>query len=143
LAAFCTVLAPGVPLLFMGEEYDESHPFMFFTDHIDPDIARATRDGRRREFEHFAAFGASDVPDPQALETFLESQLDPAHGDADHLAYYRELLTIRGSLPPGPVTTDVDEQARFLRVRRGAVELLMNFSDCAHLGVPAWEGKVV
>jgi maltooligosyltrehalose trehalohydrolase len=143
LAAFCSILAPGIPLLFMGEEYDESHPFMFFTDHIDPEIARATRDGRRREFERFAAFGTPDVPDPQALDTFLDSQLDPANGDPEHLDYYRHLLATRRSLPPGPVTTEVDEQARFLRVRRGGVELLMNFSDDEHLGVPAWEGKVV
>jgi maltooligosyltrehalose trehalohydrolase len=142
LAAFCAVLAPGVPLLFMGEEYDESHPFMFFTDHIDPDIARATREGRRREFENFVAFGGDAVPDPQALETFLASQLDPESGDGDHRDYYRELLAIRRSLPVGPVHTEVDETARFLRVRRGEVELLMNFSDREHDGVPAWEGRV-
>jgi maltooligosyltrehalose trehalohydrolase len=142
LAAFCAILAPGIPLLFMGEEYDESHPFMFFTDHIDPDIARATREGRRREFERFVAFSNDDVPDPQALETFLTSQLDPVNGDDEHHDYYGELIALRRSLPAGPVHTEVDETARFLRVRRGDVELLMNFSDREHEGVPAWEGKV-
>ena len=48
LAAFCTLLSPFVPLLFMGEEYGEDAPFQFFTDHIDPEIADATREGRRR-----------------------------------------------------------------------------------------------
>jgi maltooligosyltrehalose trehalohydrolase len=143
LAAFCTILAPGIPLLFMGEEYDESHPFLFFTDHVDPEIARATRDGRRREFARFAAFAGKGVPDPQARETFERSRLDPGHGDGRHREYYRELLAVRRTLPDGPVSVDVDEPARFLRVRRGDVELQMNFSDVPHAGVPPWEGRVV
>ena len=57
LAAFCTLLSPFTPMLFMGEEYGEDAPFQFFTDHIDEAIARATREGRRREFAAFAAFG--------------------------------------------------------------------------------------
>ncbi|MDQ1432845.1 MAG: maltooligosyltrehalose trehalohydrolase, partial [Actinomycetota bacterium] len=143
LAAFCTILAPGIPLLFMGEEYDEAHPFLFFTDHLDPEIARATREGRRREFARFAAFAGEDVPDPQARETFDRSRLDPGHGDGRHREYYQELLALRRTLPAGPVSVDVDEDARFLRVRRGDVELQMNFSDIAHAGVPPWEGRVV
>jgi 1,4-alpha-glucan branching enzyme len=50
----------GVPLVFMGEEYDEGNPFLFFADHIDPEIA-AAREGRRREFERFTAFADGDV----------------------------------------------------------------------------------
>ena len=46
LAAFCTLLSPFAPMLFMGEEYGEPAPFQFFTNHIDPDIAEATRNGR-------------------------------------------------------------------------------------------------
>ena len=142
LAAFCSILAPGIPLLFMGEDYDESHPFMFFTDHIDPAIAQATRDGRRKEFAHFAAFAGEDVPDPQALATFTESKLDPAAGDPLHRAYYEELLAMRRALPAGPVTTIVDEDARILEVHRGKAVLLMNFSDTEQRGVPAWSGVV-
>jgi maltooligosyltrehalose trehalohydrolase len=140
LAAFCAILAPGIPLLFMGEEYDESHPFLFFADHIDPEVAAATRDGRRREFARFAAFADEAVPDPGDVATFARSRLDPTDGDAEHRAYYRGLLALRRRLPPGPVDTVVDEEARFLRVRRGDVELLMNFSDVEHDGVPAWSG---
>src|SRR3954463_10697538 len=81
LAALCTLLAPFVPMLFMGEEYGERAPFQFFTDHIDEEIATATRDGRRREFAAFAQFG-EEIPDPQAEETFDRSKLswdaDPA-----------------------------------------------------------------
>ena len=61
LAAFCTLLAPFVPLLFMGEEYGEDAPFQFFSDHIDEEIAIATREGRRREFAAFAQFG-QEIP---------------------------------------------------------------------------------
>ena len=50
LAAFCTLLSPFTPMLFQGEEYGERAPFQFFSDHIDPEIANATREGRRREF---------------------------------------------------------------------------------------------
>jgi maltooligosyltrehalose trehalohydrolase len=142
LAAFCAILAPGVPLVFMGEEYDEGNPFLFFADHVDPEIARVTRDGRRREFARFAAFAGEDVPDPGAMDTFVRSHLDPAAGDEEHRAYYRELLALRRSLPAGPIATTVDEEARFLRVRRGDVELLANFSDLEHDGVPAWSGVV-
>src|SRR5262249_22130347 len=62
LRAAALLFAPQVPLLFMGEEYGERRPFQFFTDHVDPAIADATREGRRREFD----FAGEDVPDPQA-----------------------------------------------------------------------------
>ena len=87
----------------MGEEYDERAPFQYFTDHVDPVIAEATREGRRREFAAFASFAGGEVPDPQALETFERSKLahpdpDPFYARAD-LACARELpreLDVRG-----------------------------------------------
>jgi maltooligosyltrehalose trehalohydrolase len=142
LAAFCALLAPGVPLLFMGEEYDEAQPFLFFADHVDPEIARATREGRRREFADFAAFAHRELPDPGALATFAQSKLDPASGDPEHHAYYRRLLALRRTLPAGPVRVVADEDARLLRVWRGDVELVMNFSDVEQDGVGPWEGRV-
>jgi maltooligosyltrehalose trehalohydrolase len=142
LAAFCAVLAPGVPLLFMGEEHDEARPFQFFTDHIDPAIAEATREGRKREFERFPAFAGEEVPDPQAEETFLRSKLDPEAGDTEHRAYYRELLELRRRLPDGPVEVEVDEEARVLTVRRGDTTLVVNFSDSTFEDVLPWTGVV-
>jgi maltooligosyltrehalose trehalohydrolase len=82
------------PLLFMGEEHDETAPFQFFTDHTDPEIAEATRAGRKREFEAFAAFG-SEVPDPQSRETFERSRV--SHREPD--PFYAELLALRRALP--------------------------------------------
>jgi maltooligosyltrehalose trehalohydrolase len=141
LAAFCAILSPGTPLLFQGEEYDEPSPFQFFTDHIDPEIARATREGRKREFAKFAAFAGEDVPDPQSERTFLNSKLS-RRVDAEHLEYYKGLLELRRELPDGPATTEVDERRRLLRVRRGDVELVMNFSEREQDGVPPLSGEV-
>ena len=126
LAAFCTLVSPFTPLLFMGEEYGEEAPFQFFTDHIEKRIARATVEGRRKEFAAFAAF-AEELPDPQAAETFERSKLtrreDPAIA-----ALYRDLLRVRRELPGDDAETAFDESARWLRVRRGPFELAMNFA---------------
>jgi maltooligosyltrehalose trehalohydrolase len=144
LAAFCSILSPGTPMLFQGEEYDESHPFQYFTDHIDPEIARLTREGRRKEFSEFSDFQADEIPDPQDLATFERSKLDPSHGDPEHLAYYQELLALRRTLPDGPSEDlRIDEQRRMLRFRRGDVELIVNFSDEEHDGVPPRTGVVL
>jgi maltooligosyltrehalose trehalohydrolase len=129
LAAFCTVLSPFVPLLFMGEEYGETAPFQFFSDHIDPEIARATREGRRSEFASFAAFTREEVPDPQDPATFERSKLtrvrDP---EIEHL--YRQLLEVRRELPTGDADEiSWDEGERWLRVRRGPFELVCNFGS--------------
>src|SRR5919202_4797229 len=93
----------STPLLFMGEEHDEQAPFQFFTDHIDPFIADATREGRKKEFAAFTSFSGEEVPDPQAEETFLRSKLDPAGGDPEHRAYYEKLLRLRRELADAPV----------------------------------------
>ena len=127
LAAFCTLLSPFTPMLFMGEEYGEPAPFQFFTDHIDKRIAKATRDGRRKEFAAFAAFSGEEVPDPQARETFERSKLTRTQ-DPRIAALYRELLALRLQLPQLEAEAAHDEKARWLRVRRGPYELAMNFA---------------
>ena len=127
LAAFCTLLSPFVPLLFMGEEYGEGAPFQFFSDHIDEKIATATREGRRREFAAFAQFG-EQVPDPQSAGTFEASKLTRS-GHAELARLYADLLRVRRELPAGdPDEIVFDEQARWLRVRRGDFELVCNFA---------------
>ncbi len=143
LAAFCSILSPGTPMLFQGEEYDESHPFQYFTDHIDPEIARLTREGRRHEFSEFSDFEAEAIPDPQDPETFMRSKLDPGAGDPGHLAYYTDLLALRRKLGDAPSrVVSVDEERRTLVWRRGATELVANFSDVEQDGVPARSGQV-
>jgi maltooligosyltrehalose trehalohydrolase len=129
LAAFCMLLSPYTPMLFMGEEYGEPAPFQFFTDHIDEEIAIATREGRRREFASFTRFAGEEVPDPQAVATFEASKLT-RESDATLRALYGELLRARRLLPRGPVD-DVrgDDAARWLRVQRGEHAMVMNFAD--------------
>jgi maltooligosyltrehalose trehalohydrolase len=123
VAAACTLFAPTTPLLFMGEEYAEPNPFQFFTDHIDPFIADATREGRKKEFERFAAFAGVEVPDPQAEETFRRSKLS-RRGDETHTALYRLLLELRRTLPR---ELDAHVEGRVLRLRRGQAELVADF----------------
>jgi maltooligosyltrehalose trehalohydrolase len=129
LAAFCTLLSPFVPMLFMGEEYGERAPFQFFTDHIDEEIAIATREGRRREFASFAAFAEEEVPDPQAPETFERSKLT-READPALTELYRRLLAARRELPYGDVD-DVryDAGVPWLAVARGPFDIACNFAD--------------
>jgi maltooligosyltrehalose trehalohydrolase len=112
----------------MGEEYGETAPFQFFSDHIDPEIATATREGRRREFAAFKQFG-HEIPDPQALSTFEASKLtreaNPALAEL-----YRELIAARRELPAGDAEEIAfDEDARWVRVRRGDFELVCDFAS--------------
>jgi maltooligosyltrehalose trehalohydrolase len=128
LAAFCTLLSPFIPMLFMGEEYGELAPFQYFTNHIDPDIAEATREGRRSEFSAFSQF-AADVPDPEDPRTFERSKLT-RRADQGLARLYRELIVARKKLPRGtPREIEYDERFRWLVVRRGPFELACNFGS--------------
>jgi maltooligosyltrehalose trehalohydrolase len=102
-AAALLLLTPYTPLLFMGEEYAEDNPFLYFVSHGDHGLVEAVRDGRKREYAAFA-WGKSpavfpDLADPQDEETFLRSRLDwdkrwqGLH--ARMLAFYRESLRLR------------------------------------------------
>lgn len=140
LMAFATLLSPFTPMLFQGEEYGEVAPFQFFCDHIDSDIAEATRNGRRAEFAAFAAFAGEEVPDPQDPATFAASKLTGTGAPAGIGGLYRELLALRRQMPDG----DVDAVAlagRLLRVVRDPFTLLMNFSD--QPAAPGAAGEVV
>jgi maltooligosyltrehalose trehalohydrolase len=110
LAAVLLLLAPETPLLFMGQEYGETAPFQFFTDYGDPALQQAVRDGRRKEFEHFVAFGG-EVPDPQDEETFQRSKLQwskisgqwavgsgQENPHMEMLEWYRKLIALRREL---------------------------------------------
>jgi maltooligosyltrehalose trehalohydrolase len=123
LRAAALLFAPQTPLLFMGEEYGERRPFQFFTDHVDPRIAEATRKGRRREF----GFAGDDVPDPQAEQTFLDSKL--AREELPGLReLYADLLRLRRGLARDASALG-DDATRIVRVRRGEVELVADFRN--------------
>jgi len=84
------LLAPNIPLLFMGEERMSRSPFQFFTD-FHGDLATAVREGRRSEFAAFTRFAGKDIPDPNAVETFDRSKVPPTDDDSFH----RALLKVR------------------------------------------------
>jgi maltooligosyltrehalose trehalohydrolase len=102
VAAAALLLSPNLPLLFMGEEYGETAPFLYFTDHGDPALVEAVRKGRREEF---AAFNwAGEVPDPQDPATFERSRVHPGGLPEDPrqaalLRWYRRLIALRRSVP--------------------------------------------
>ncbi len=101
-ASALVLTAPHVPMLFQGEEWAASTPFLYFTDHPEPALAEAVRQGRRREF---AAFGwrPDQVPDPQDPATRDASVLAWEERDQgphlDVLAWYRALLALRRREP--------------------------------------------
>ncbi|HWR52790.1 MAG TPA: malto-oligosyltrehalose trehalohydrolase [Bryobacteraceae bacterium] len=101
IAAGAVILSPFLPLLFMGEEYGEEAPFLYFVSHSDPELIDAVRKGRRDEF---ASFGwLEEPPDPQSERTFERSRLhDRLHREGHHKTlweFYRELIALRREHP--------------------------------------------
>ncbi|HXM57007.1 MAG TPA: DUF3459 domain-containing protein, partial [Candidatus Dormibacteraeota bacterium] len=135
LAAALVACSPLAPMLFMGEEWGATTPFLFFSDHRDPRIARATSRGRMREFEAFG-WRPEDVPDPQARSSFERSRLDWSELDREPhrslLRWHRRLLALRhetSELRSGaPLAVEHDEAAGTLLLRRGPVRVTCDFS---------------
>lgn len=137
LGAALTLLGPFVPLLFQGEEWAATSPFLYFIDFEDPELRQAVREGRRREF---AAFGwdPDTLPDPQAVDTWRRSQLHRAERHAgrhrETFAWYSALIALRrehrdfaaGDLDPEGVAFDAE--LGWLRFRRGRFVVLCNFA---------------
>jgi 1,4-alpha-glucan branching enzyme len=94
------LLAPATPMLFMGQEFGASTPFLFFADHR-VELAKQVHQGRRKFLTQFASHGSSEaqdrVADPALSETFQRSKLDWAERRAHHQVYdlHRDLLRIR------------------------------------------------
>jgi maltooligosyltrehalose trehalohydrolase len=101
-ASVLLLCAPATPLLFMGQEWAATSPFLYFTDHPE-ELGQLVTAGRRNEFRHFSAFADAaargDIPDPQDPATFLGSRLDWSEVDrephASTLRLYQRLLALR------------------------------------------------
>ncbi len=130
LSAGCVLLAPYIPLIFMGEEYGEDAPFLYFVSHSDPALIEAVRKGRREEFQAFQ--WAGEPPDPQSEETFRRSKISWEKRDQPHhqtlLKLYGRLIRLRRG---EPALRSLDrnrmevwglEQDRLLCLRRWAGE---------------------
>jgi len=100
LAAGAVLLSPYIPLLFMGEEYGEDAPFLYFVHHSDQHLIESVRKGRKREFRTFRWKG--EPPDPQSEETFLKSKLQwEKRKRGNHkilLEFYKRLITLRNNV---------------------------------------------
>jgi maltooligosyltrehalose trehalohydrolase len=140
VGAGLVLTSPYTPMLFMGEEWGADTPWQYFTDHIEPWLAKAVAEGRKAEFATHG-WNAADVPDPQDKETFLRSKLDWAQRDREPylgiLAWYRELIALRRARPEltdprlDRVSADFDEDARWIMVRRGRLRIAANLGPQA------------
>jgi len=99
IMAACVILSPFVPLLFMGEEYGEQSPFLYFINHSDPELVEAVRKGRQLEFN----LNSDQIPDPQDEQTYRESRLKGPSAETRCTtlqSFYRELIRLRKSFEP-------------------------------------------
>ncbi|MEI4271434.1 malto-oligosyltrehalose trehalohydrolase [Klenkia sp. LSe6-5] len=151
VGATITLTSPFTPMLFMGEEWGAGTPWQFFTSHPEPELGKATAEGRIGEFaEH--GWDSDDVPDPQDPETFTRSVLDwseldrPEH--AGLLRLHAELLALRRSHPEladadlRRVRVEHDDAERWLVVHRGSLRVVVNLADqprVVQLDAPAGE----
>lgn len=146
VAAGAMLLSPFVPLLFMGEEYGETSPFLYFVSHQDRDLVEAVRQGRRDEFNAFSWKG--EPPDPQEPATFLRAklhwQLQEREPHKQLREFYAELLCMRKEFPVlansdmscVEATAFEEERALVLHRWKGSDEILAFFNfgkDVAHV----------
>ncbi len=103
LTAAALLLSPYIPMLFMGEEYGETAPFLYFVSHGDRDLIEAVRKGRKEEFAAFHEIDGAVAPDPQAEETLKKSQLNwekRKTGEHEKLwLFHQKLLQMRRDVP--------------------------------------------
>lgn len=138
IGAALVFVSPHVPMLFHGEEWGATTPFLYFVDLGDEKVAGNVREGRRREFARLG-FTLEEVPDPQDETSFLRSKLnwEERHQEknSELLEWYRCLAQLRRDRyelrsPYFPaVETKFDDGARWIAIRRGRHQILVNFAD--------------
>ena len=154
LAAGAVLLSPYIPLLFMGEEYAEQSPFLYFTSFADPDLIRTVMNGRKEEFKSFG--WQEELPDPQNPETFSRTKLNWGNRKKGRgrimLAFYRRLIQLRRTIPalsrPFKKNLEVDswENEKVLLLHRwhdkSEAIILMNFNrQEVSIRIPLPDGK--
>jgi maltooligosyltrehalose trehalohydrolase len=140
IAAALVLTAPFVPMLFQGEEFGASAPFLYFTDHEDPELGRAISEGRKKEFEAFG-WSPDQIPDPQDEKTFQQSKLnwseltEPWH--ASLLQWHKDLIALRrnwSELSDGnlnAVEVRFDQRAKWLVLQRGRIRIACNLGQAS------------
>lgn len=140
VAAMAVLMSPYIPLLFMGEEYGETAPFLYFVSHSDEKLIEAVRTGRTREFAWFPSAG--EIPDPQNEETFLLSRINRAsrfeEARQSLFSFYRHLISLRCGLKPWRMTAgrphvrcwpDTNSLSVMIPLSGNDVALFFNFSE--------------
>src|SRR6185369_10488894 len=141
LAAAACFFSPYIPMLFMGEEYGEDAPFLYFVSHSDKELIKAVQVGRKKDFEHFD--WDDEPPDPQDEKTFLGSKLDwDKLNNQKHqaiLEWYKQLIHLRKTHPAlqnfdkADVSVMVEGEMLILRRKSASHKeeliALFNFSD--------------
>ncbi|HNM83683.1 MAG TPA: malto-oligosyltrehalose trehalohydrolase [Mycobacterium sp.] len=135
VSAALALLTPFTAMVFMGEEWAASTPFQFFSYHQDPQLAEATREGRRAEFADHG-WDPGTVPDPQDPETFERSKLNWAERESGQharmLALYRDLIALRRDEPDladfwlDHMEVEFDEDASWIVLHRGGLAIACN-----------------
>lgn len=142
LMAAAYILGPYIPMLFMGEEWGETNPFLYFVSHGDPDLCQAVREGRRKEFAYFFD-DTAEVPDPVDEKTFAKSKLQwdftSQEEKAAMMNYYKELIRLRKTIPALAACSRSDMSVSYLEAQQciqatwkeagKKISLVMNFSD--------------
>lgn len=146
IAAAIYLLSPFVPMLFQGEEWAASSPFLYFADHGDRELARLVSEGRKREFSSFG-WTPEMIPDPEISETYEVSKLNwnelSQLGHVKMLEWYRALIRLRRGTPclnngsPGYVRVSFDEQKKWFRMERGTISVVCNLAtQTCNLPIP-------
>jgi maltooligosyltrehalose trehalohydrolase len=152
LAAAAYILSPYTPMLFMGEEYAEDRPFLYFVSHTDEGLIKAVRRGRKEEFKSFK--WAGEPPDPQAESTFNESKLNWEFKDnptqRKMFDYYKLLIKLRKEHPlledrqRKHMKTDINEEHCILfvtrKIKKRVLWMILNFSKQPVMVVPKMGG---
>lgn len=142
LMAGAVMVSPYIPMLFMGEEWAEPNPFLFFISHTDKELAALVNKGRKAEFASFNWQG--EAPDPRLEETFSNSTLQwHLHQVDQHrqmLNYYKRLIALRKNSPAlkhldrNRTRAEADTANNLLTLHRWHDEqyliCIMNFSQC-------------
>jgi maltooligosyltrehalose trehalohydrolase len=138
IGAALVLLGPFIPMLFQGEEWAATSPFLYFADHRDANLALQVSEGRKSEFLVFG-WDPSTIPDPESPATFERSKLNWNElSEIDHAEmrdWYRKLIQLRRATPslnngdPGNIEVTFSEEQRWLRVIRAEIVIAINLAQ--------------
>jgi len=150
-ASALLLLLPETPLLFMGQEWGASTPFLYFTDHHE-ELGKLVSAGRRVEFKRFSAF-AGEMPDPQSADSFERSRLQWKEVESEPysatLRLYQDLLALRRHHPAlrrcgGSPELQIDACGEDVIVmRRGGVVVAVALRGAPRVELPERCGEVL